>query len=65
MKKHPILTILTILLVCGLLIGISATDLWNYIIEFCKVGINLFVAWLNEMVIALRDAFNTAIASNG
>ena len=65
MKKHPILVIVTILIICGLVLGITATDLWDYIIDFCSIGIHLFVKWLNEMVIALRDAFNSAIASNG
>lgn len=65
MKKHPILIIVIILIICGLVVGVSATDLWNYVIDFCSVAIHWFVAWLNEMIITLRDAFNEAITSNG
>ena len=60
MKKHPFFTVIVILMICGLVVGISATDLWTYIIDFCKVGIELFVNWLSEMIIALRDAFKEA-----
>lgn len=64
MKKHPILLCVVILVAVGLVLGLSATDVWNYVIELCSVVIHWFVAWLNEIIIALRDAFNEATATN-
>ena len=57
MKKHPWLCFFAILLVAGLVVGLSAADLWQYIIDFTKIGIDLFVDWLKEVVVALRDSF--------
>lgn len=57
MKKHPWLCFFAILLVAGLVVGLSAADLWQYIIDFTKIGIDLVVSWLKEVVVALRDSF--------
>ena len=57
MKKHPWLCFFAILLVAGLVVGLSAADLWQYIIDFTKIGIDLVVDWLKEVVVALRDSF--------
>ena len=43
MGKHPWLFAIIVLVLAGLIIGVSATDMWQYIIDFCKVGIDLFV----------------------
>lgn len=57
MKKHPWLCFFAILLVAGLVVGLSAADLWQYIIDFTKIGIDLVVNWLKEVIVALRDSF--------
>lgn len=59
MGKHPWLFAIIVLVLAGLIIGISATDMWQYIIDFCKVGIDLFVQWLNEIIRALRDSITS------
>lgn len=60
MKKHPFLLILLVLVVVGLVLGISAGDLWSYIIDFLKEGISLFIAWMDQIITAIRDSLNTA-----
>ena len=59
MGKHPWLFAIIVLVLAGLIIGISATDMWQYIIDFCKVGIYLFVQWLNEIIRALRNSITS------
>lgn len=59
MGKHPWLFAIIVLVLAGLIIGISATDMWQYIIDFCKVGIDLFVQWLNEIIRALRNSITS------
>ena len=59
MGKHPWLFAIIVLVLAGLIIGISATDMWQYIIDFCKVGIDLFVKWLNEIIRALRNSITS------
>ena len=59
MGKHPWLFAIIVLVLAGLIIGISATDMWQYIIDFSKVGIDLFVQWLNEIIRALRDSITS------
>lgn len=59
MGKHPWLFAIIVLVLAGLIIGISATDMWQYIIDFCKVGIDLFVQWLNEIIRASRDSITS------
>lgn len=63
MGKHPWLFAIIVLVLAGLIIGISATDMWQYIIDFCKVGIDLFVQWLNEIIRALRDSITSVIST--
>lgn len=65
MKKHPWLCFFAILLVAGLVVGLSAADLWQYIIDFTKIGIDLVVSWLKEVVVALRDAFTGVTSGTG
>lgn len=59
MGKHPWLFAIIVLVLAGLIIGISATDMWQYIIDFCKVGIDLFVKWLNEIIRALHNSITS------
>ena len=59
MGKHPWLFAIIVLVLAGLIIGISATDIWQYIIDFCKVGIDLFVQWLNDIIRAWRDSITS------
>lgn len=56
MKKHPFILIVAILVIVGLVLGLSATDVWEYFIEICRTGIQIFMAWLNEIILALRDS---------
>lgn len=65
MKKHPWLCFLAILLVAGLVIGISAADLWQYIIDFMKIGVDLIVKWIDELIRALRDSITSVTKGSG
>lgn len=60
MNKHPFLVILAVLLIVGLVLGISAGDLWTYIVDFIKEGIRLFIAWMDEIIRTIRESLNTA-----
>lgn len=59
MKKHPWLCFFAILIVAGLVVGLTAADLWSYIIDFMKIGVDLLINWLNEVVKALRDSITS------
>lgn len=63
MGKHPWICLIVILIIVGLLIGISAADLWQYIIDFIKIGIDLFVKWLDEIIKALRDSISSVTST--
>lgn len=63
MKKHPWACFTVILIVTGLVIGLSAADLWQYIIDFMRIGIDLFVTWIDEVIRALRDSI-TSVTNN-
>lgn len=64
MKKHPWLCFVIIMLVVGLVVGISATDLWQYIVDFMKIGVDLLIKWLNEVINAIRDSLTSVIGTN-
>ena len=42
-----------------LVVGLTAADLWSYIIDFMKIGVDLLINWLNEVVKALRDSITS------
>lgn len=65
MRKHPWLCFFAILLVVGLVVGLSAADLWKYIIDFMKIGVDLLVKWLDEVVRALRDSITSVTNTPG
>lgn len=65
MKKHPWLCFFAILIVAGLVIGITAGDLWQYIIDFIRIGIDLFVKWMDEVIRALRDSITSVTGPAG
>lgn len=64
MKKHPWLCFFIIMLVVGLVVGISATDLWQYIVDFMKIGVDLLIKWLNEVINAIRDSLTSVTRTN-
>lgn len=64
MKKHPWLCFVIIMLVVGLVVGISATDLWQYIVDFMKIGVDLLIKWLNEVINAIRDSLTSVTGTN-
>jgi len=64
MSKHPWLIFFTVLIAVGLIVGISVGDLWQYIIDFTKMGIDLFVNWINEVITALRDSISDVTPGN-
>lgn len=64
MKKHPWLCFFIIMLVVGLVVGISATDLWQYIVDFMKIGVDLLIKWLNEVINAIRDSLTSVTGTN-
>lgn len=64
MKKHPWLCFVIIMLVVGIVVGISATDLWQYIVDFMKIGVDLLIKWLNEVVKAIRDSLVSVTGTN-
>lgn len=64
MKKHPWFCFFAILLVAGLVVGLTATDLWQYIVDFMKIGVDLLVKWLDEVIRALRDSI-TSVTGKG
>lgn len=59
MGKHPWLCAVIVLIIVGLVLGLTAADLWDYIIDFMKQGIDLFVKWLDEVIKALRDSISS------
>ena len=52
------------MLVVGIVVGISATDLWQYIVDFMKIGVDLLIKWLNEVVKAIRDSLVSVTGTN-
>lgn len=52
------------MLVVGLVVGIRATDLWQYIVDFMKIGVDLLIKWLNEVVNAIRDSLTSVTGTN-
>lgn len=52
------------MLVVGLVVGISATDLWQYIVDFMKIGVDLLIKWLNEVINAIRDSLTSVTGTN-
>lgn len=61
MKRHPVLCVILILIVVALLLGITAGDLWQYLIDFCKWGVALFINWISEMIQAIKDSLVSVI----
>lgn len=56
MKSNPWLIILLIVVIAALILGFTVGDIWQYIIDFIKQGIDFVVHYLNELIVALRDS---------
>ena len=64
MRNHSGLFILFILILIAIIIGISAADLWSYILDFTKIVFKYLCEWVQTVIYALRDALTSGLKAN-
>ena len=64
MRNHSGLFILFILILIAIIMGISAADLWSYILDFTKIVFKYLCEWIQTVIYALRDALTSGLKAN-
>lgn len=61
MRNHSGIFILFILILIAIIMGISAADLWSYILDFTKIVFKYLCEWVQTVIYALRDALTSGL----
>lgn len=61
MRRHSGLFILLILILIAIILGITASDLWDYILNFTKIAFNYACEWLKTVIYTIRDSLSTGL----
>ena len=54
--------ILAIAIVVAVILGISATDLWDYIIDLTRIAFKFLTNWIINVVEAVKEALLEAVS---
>lgn len=61
MRRHSGLFFLFILILIAIILGISASDLWSYIIDFTKVAFAYVCEWIQTVIYTIRDSLSAGL----
>ena len=64
MRNHSGLFLVFILILIALIMGISAADLWGYILDFTKIAFKYICEWIQTAIYAIRDALTSGVSQN-